>query len=343
METFWFLLFGVILIAYVVLDGFDLGVGIVSPWIAKTPEERLLVGRTIHPVWGANEVWLLAAGGALYFAFPLVYASSFSGFYLALMITLWLLILRGLGIELRGHIDDPLWHSLCDFSFSTASLLLAFFYGVAMGNVLRGVPLQADGYFFVPLWTDFGVGPHPGILDWYTTLTGLLAFAALTVHGASYVALKTVGAVRDNARRLVSRGCLALAVLAGAGLVATLYVRPGAAEGLERRPWGWSIPVFAALALGGIWWYRRKGNDLAAFLSSSAFLVMMMAGAFFAIYPALLPDSASPGRSLTIYNTRTGDYSMQAGLVWWALGSLLALGYFTFLYRSFRGKVTADE
>src|SRR3954470_25035075 len=141
METLWFILVALMLTAYVVLDGFDLGVGILSPWVAKTPDERRLVQRTIGPVWDGNEVWLLAAGGTLYFAFPPLYASSFSGFYLPLMMVLWLLMLRAVGIEFRTHIDNPVWQVLFDVIFCGASILLAIFYGAALGNVIRGVPL----------------------------------------------------------------------------------------------------------------------------------------------------------------------------------------------------------
>src|SRR6476619_1477586 len=154
METIWFLLVALIMVAYVVLDGFDLGAGILNLFVAKNHDERRLVLRSVGPVWDGNEVWLLAAGGSLFFAFPSVYAISFSGFYLPLMMVLWLLILRGVGIELRSHVNDPLWWSACDFLFSFSSFLLALFFGVAIGNVVRGVPIEPNGYFFEPLWTD---------------------------------------------------------------------------------------------------------------------------------------------------------------------------------------------
>src|SRR6266446_3521396 len=195
METLWFILVALMLTAYVVLDGFDLGAGIINLFVARNHDERRLVLRAIGPVWDGNEVWLIASAGALFFAFPLLYASSFSGFYLPLMIVLWLLMLRGLGIELRSHVHDPLWWSGFDFLFSVSSVLLAFFFGAAIGNVMRGVPLDAEGYFFEALWTDFRVGPKPGILDLYTLLTGVLAFAGLAIHGAHYVAMKTDGTI----------------------------------------------------------------------------------------------------------------------------------------------------
>src|ERR1041385_6640843 len=169
----WFWLVAVMITAYVVLDGFDLGAGILHLLIAKTDQERRMVIRTIGPVWDGNEVWLLAGGGTLYFAFPLLYASGFSGFYLPLMIVLWLLILRGIGIELRGHVDSGVWRELFAGAFGISSLLLTIFFGAALGNVIRGVPLQRDGFFFLPLWTDWKTGPQPGILDWYTTIAGL--------------------------------------------------------------------------------------------------------------------------------------------------------------------------
>src|SRR5438105_9328015 len=153
MGLIWFWLVAIMLVAYVVLDGFDIGVGILHPFIARTELERQLSLRSIGPVWDGNEVWLLATGGALYFAFPLLYASSFSGFYLPLMIVLWLLMLRGVGVELRSHVNEPLLWSFFDFLFASARLLLAIFFGAAIGNVVRGVPLAADGYFLVPLWS----------------------------------------------------------------------------------------------------------------------------------------------------------------------------------------------
>lgn len=343
MESLWFALVALMLVAYVVLDGFDLGAGIIHLLVAKTNEERQLVLRSIGPVWDGNEVWLLAAGGALYFAFPLLYASSFSGFYLPLMMVLWLLMLRGMGIELRSHVDDPLWRSFFDFIFSVSSLLLAVFFGVAIGNVVRGVPLNSDGYFFAALWTDFRVGPQPGVLDWYTVLTGLLALAALAVHGAHYVILKTEGDIRDRALRIAALGWYALIALTLLSLVATFSVRPQVIDNYKNGFIGWSVPLIVAASLGAMFYFRKQGRDLAAFLSSSAYLVGMLVGAAYGLYPTLLPASTDPALSLTIFNTRTGDYSLRVGLIWWVVGMLLAVGYFTLLYRFFRGKVTLEE
>jgi cytochrome d ubiquinol oxidase subunit II len=343
METVWFLLVAFILVGYVVLDGFDLGAGIVNLFVANDSYERQLVMRSVGPVWDGNEVWLLAAGGSLFFAFPPVYAVSFSGFYLPLMMVLWLLILRGIGIELRSHVDDPLWWSACEFVFSFSSFLLALFFGVAIGNVVRGVPIGPDGYFFEPLWTDFAPYGQTGILDWYTLVTGLVGVAALTVHGANYVALKTDGQIQIRSRRASFVGSFALLVLTAVSLLATLYIRPALIDNFARYPLGWALPVMVAVSFAAMFYFRIGGRDRAAFLSSATYLVSMLGGAAFALYPMLLPASSDPALSLTIYNSKTGQYSMTVGLIWWLVGMLIAIGYFVFLYRSFSGKVTLER
>src|SRR5580658_675211 len=179
MGFLWFWLVAVMIVGYVVLDGFDLGVGVLHMFLVCTEAERKAALASIGPVWDGNEVWLLAGGGTLYFAFPLLYASSFSGFYLPLMIVLWLLILRGVSIELRMHMGSPVWRTFFDGLFFVASALLAIFFGAALANVIRGVPIGDDNYFFLPLWTNWRVGPHPGILDWYTVIGGVVALVAL--------------------------------------------------------------------------------------------------------------------------------------------------------------------
>ena len=194
-EELWFWLVAGMLGAYVVFDGFDFGAGVASLFAARGERERRAVLRSIGPVWDGNEVWLIAGGGVLYFAFPALYASAFSGFYLPLMMVLWLLMLRGISIELRNHIDSPIWHPFWDLTFGIASALLAVFYVASLGNVIRGVPLTRDGEFFLPLWTHWGIHGNVGILDWYTVLTGVFALSALAMHGSLWVWLKTAGAL----------------------------------------------------------------------------------------------------------------------------------------------------
>jgi cytochrome d ubiquinol oxidase subunit II len=325
-----------------VLDGFDLGAGILHLLIAHTDPERRTVIRTIGPVWDGNEVWLIAGGGTLFFAFPLLYASGFSGFYLPLMIVLWLLILRGIGVELRLHSESPVWRGFFDGCFAISSFLLTIFYGAALGNVIRGVPLEKDGYFFLPLWTNWRVGPEPGVLDWYTVIAGLVALVALTLHGAHYVAVKTTGDLNLRARHIAQTLWLVLLLLTIASLWATLTIRPELLANYKSFPVLFVVPVAVAVSLAAMWLYRRRGNDKAAFLSSCAYLIFMMVGAAAAVYPNLLVSTTDPAQNITVYNAASGPYALSVGLVFWGIGMALAIGYFVFTYRMFRGKVGAE-
>jgi cytochrome d ubiquinol oxidase subunit II len=342
MGTLWFMIVAVMLTAYVVLDGFDLGAGVIYLVIAKTNDERKMVLRSIGPVWDGNEVWLLAAGGTLYFAFPQLYASAFSGFYLPLMIVLWLLMLRGIGIEFRAQINNPVWQSFFDAIFAFASTLLIIFYGAALGNVIRGVPLGPDGYFFEPLWTNFRLGPQPGILDWYTIMSGVVALVTLTVHGALYIAVKTEGDLSKRARGFAVVLWPAQFFLTCFSLVMTYFARPHVMNNYEAYPVSILIPiaVFGSLAL--MIWTAPKGADKLAFLGSSLYITGMLVGTVFALYPVVLPASTDPAYDLTIANSAAGHHGLVVGITWWALGMVLALGYFVFVYRMFRGKVRLE-
>ena len=339
MGGLWFWLVAVMLVAYVVLDGFDIGVGVLHLFVAKTNDERRVALASIGPVWDGNEVWLIAGGGTLYFAFPLVYASAFSGFYLPLMIVLWLLILRGVSIELRGHINLRVWETFFDGLFWSSSALLAVFYGAALGNVIRGVPLGEDSYFFLPLWTNWRVGPAPGILDWYTVIGGVLALVALTVHGGLYLAVKTEGALQERARKAVSLLWGPLFVLTVISLIATMKVRPHSLNNYNAHPVAYVIPLGVVLALVGILMLSRRHDDKGAFRASIGYLVLMMVGAAVGLYPVLLPSITDSALDLTVERSRTGLYALHVGTIWWGFGMLLAIGYFVVMYPMFRGKV----
>src|SRR5271169_4181146 len=283
MASLWFWIVGAMIATYVVLDGFDLGAGAIYLIAAKTSDERRRVLRTIGPVWDGNEVWLLAAGGTLYFAFPQLYASSFSGFYLPLMMVLWLLMLRGIGIELRAHMANPVWVGFFDVIFCGSSVLLTIFFGAALGNVVRGVPLGADHYFFEPLWTNFRPGASPGILDWYTVLTGVIALVTLTAHGSLYVAIKTDGDLNRRARAVALRAWPVQVLLTVVGLVATVYIRPTVLDNYRQHVLGFLIPGVVYGSLGVMIYAIRKGQDIAhekmAFAASALYIVGMLVGA----------------------------------------------------------------
>jgi cytochrome d ubiquinol oxidase subunit II len=342
MGFIWFWIVAVMIATYVVLDGFDLGVGILYPFLARSDEDRRTIISSIGPVWDGNEVWLIAGGGTLYFAFPLLYASSFSGFYLPLMIVLWLLILRGVSIELRMHIDHPVWRSLFDASFFLSSALLAVFFGAALANVIRGVPLGPDSYFFLPLWTDWLPGPQPGILDWYTVIGGVLALVALAAHGALWLVLKVPGELEGRAQGVATRLWIALLAITVVSLIATIAVRPSTLDNYGSHPTLFVIPVLVIGSLAGMIRFTQQRRLLAAFLSSCSYLVSMLVGAATGLYPVLLPSSTDPARDITIANAMAGPHSLRVGLVWWSFGIALALIYFITVYRMFRGKVS-DE
>jgi cytochrome bd ubiquinol oxidase subunit II len=335
----WYFIVAAMLAAYVVLDGFDIGAGILHLFIARSEEQRQMVLRSIGPVWDGNEVWLLAAGGTLYFAFPLLYSSAFSGFYLPLTIVLWLLIMRGLGIELRDKLEMPLWREFFDGCFALSSILLAVFFGAALANVIRGVPIGSDGYFFLPLWTNWRVGPNPGILDWYTVIGGVLALVALAIHGALYVATKTEGDLQINARMAARRLLPILAVLSIVSLAATMIVRPTTLANYTHFPIAFVIPLIVIVSLVGIFVFTGQDRDRDAFFSSCAYILSMLVGAAVGLYPVLLPASTDPARDITIERALSGHYSASIGLIWWGFGMLLAIGYFIFVYRMFSGKV----
>ena len=328
--------------AYVVLDGFDLGAGVLHLFIARTDQERRTVIRTIGPVWDGNEVWLLAGGGTLYFAFPLLYASGFSGFYLPLMIVLWLLILRGLGIELRMHLEGTVWRGFFDGCFALSSILLTIFYGAALGNVIRGVPLQQRRLFFPASLDQLASRPrprNPGLVHRHRWRRRV---------GCSNHSRRELRRGKNLRRSQSARPPRCCHALAGAGtgdlaqLWATLAIRPDATHKLSQiSQYCFSFPVAVALSLIAMFLHRRRNHDKGAFLASCAYLIFMLVGAAAAVYPNLLVSTTDPALNITVYNAAAGSYSLSYGLIWWSFGMPLALGYFVFIYRMFRGKVTA--
>jgi len=343
METLWFAIVALMLAVYVVLDGFDFGTGIVYLLVARTDAERRTVLQAIEPVWDGNEVWLIAGGGLLFMAFPRVYAAGFSGFYLALMLVLWLLILRGVSLPLRSHLHNPLWRTFWDATFAGASLLLAIVFGAALGNLIRGVPLNAEGYFFAALWTDFLPGPAPGILDWYTVLMGLEGAAILAVHGAHYLAMKTEGSVRDRARHIAALGQWAVAALTLASLLAIPLVQPGLRRNYDTHPLGYGLLLLALGSLASLFYWRRLQRDGAAFLASSLLILGLLSSTAWGLYPNLLISTVHPAHNLTISNAAASHEGLQTALGWFIPGISLVVAYSICVYRCFRGKVVLSE
>jgi len=357
METIWFIFVAILFVGYIVLDGFDLGVGSIYLLVAKTEAERDQVRSSIGPIWDGNEVWLIAAGGTLFFAFPKAYAAAFSGFYLALFLILWLLILRGLAIELRSQLKNPLWHTFWDAIFSFASTLLIFLFGIALGNLLRGIPLFAnsDPTFAnsdptlansdptLAFWTDFLPGTNAGLLDWYTLLVGGLALIVLVIHGSEYLALKTEGDLKMRAKRLATRGVFILIPFTIMVFGVTPWIQPAIIEHYYSQPWGIVFPLSVILALTSLGYYTWRGSTNKIFIASSSLIVAMLATAVFGLFPRLLLNSLNPSNSLTIYNSVTSSYGLRVGLIWFSAGFLLLVAYVVVMYRSFWGKATSSS
>jgi cytochrome d ubiquinol oxidase subunit II len=334
MATAWFCFLALMVAVYVVLDGFDLGVGALHLMLARTEEEREQATAAIGPVWNGNEVWLIASGGVLFMAFPKVYASSFSGLYFGLIIVLWLLVGRGLALELRHQIDNQLWRSACDAVFCLSSAALALVFGVALGNVVRGVPLQPDGYFSLSLF-------H--ILNWYGLLVGVLGLVVLCAHGAWFLAWRATGALRERALRLAGR----LFWVEAIGLVAmigpTYAVRHNMLNVFGNHPWTIVFPLVTAAGLGAMLVYGRRGDAGRAFAASAAVIVGLLTSMAAGLYPNVLPAHDGKPFGLTVNGAAAGHHSLTTALVWWPFGMVLAAVYFVFAYRMFFGKPPAVE
>jgi cytochrome d ubiquinol oxidase subunit II len=335
MTTAWFCFLAVMVAIYVVLDGFDLGVGSLHLLVAKDEEEREQATAAIGPVWNGNEVWLLAAGGVLFMAFPKAYASAFSGLYFGLILVLWLLVGRGLALELRHELDNPLWRSACDVIFSLSSGALALVFGVALGNVVRGVPLGADGYFNLPLFN---------ILNWYALLVGVFGLVVLTAHGARFLAWRATGVMRERALRYARRLWLAEAALFVIMVWPTYHVRHEMLTVFTDHPWTLIFPALAVGSLVAMRLFDRRGDALRAFGASALFIVGLLTSMAAGLYPNILPARAGDPYSLTVDSAAAGHHSLTTALVWWPVGMVLAAVYFVFAYRMFfrSGPPTVD-
>jgi cytochrome bd ubiquinol oxidase subunit II len=326
MSTLWFCFLAVMVAVYVVLDGFDLGVGALHVPLARTDEEREEATAAIGPVWNGNEVWLLASGGVLFLAFPKAYASAFSGLYFGLIIVLWLLVGRGLALEMRHQIDHPLWRTACDTVFWLSSGALALVFGVALGNVVRGVPLDARGYFSLPLF-------H--ILNWYALLIGAFGLLVLAAHGAAFLAWRATGEFQARAARTARRLWVAEAVLVVVLAWPTYHVRHSMLTTFGDHPWRIVFPLIAVVALVGMFVYQRREAWLAAFAASALFIVGLLTTMAAGLYPSILPARAGQPHGLTVDNAASGHHALTTALVWWPIGMVLAAVYFTFAYRMF--------
>ena len=336
MIELWYGIVALLLAAYVVLDGFDLGAGALHRWIAHDDRERRAVLGAIGPFWDGNEVCLLAAGGALFAAFPTALASGLSGFALAIFLVLWSLILRGIAIEFRSHVGDPFWRAAWDAIFCGASTLLPVLLGAALGNVLRGVPLDEHGWFDLPLFTDFSASPPVGVLDWYSVLTGVFALVALAAHGAAFLAWRAAEPVHERARRVAAVLRLATGALWVAATAATAHVNPTIFHHLRDRPLAWlaTAAALAAFVLSVV--AGGRGRERLAFVGSCAFLGGLLAATAASLYPMLLRGVGVGARSLDAENASSPRHGLAVALGWFAVGLPFAVAWFVVQFRLHR-------
>ena len=334
LQIIWYLLIYVLIAGYAILDGYDLGVGVLSPFIARTDKERRTLRSAIGPFWDGNEVWLLTAAGALFAAFPHVYATLFSGFYLALMLLLFALILRAVSFEFRSHIENEKWRRTWDWVFFFSSLLPAFLTGVVMGNVILGVPLNAEMEFTGSLFT---------LLSPLALLYGLGGVAMYMLQGAVFLTVKTEGDLADRARKRAKRAWLALLVLATLIDIFTFITLPQRYQNFWDAPLTLVFPLLMVVFLVLTRIALNKDNPGRTFLFSSLTIADLLATLAVANFPNLLPASNMAEYSLTISNASASVKNLTAMLIIVLIGMPLVLVYTIYIHRLFRGKVKVEE
>jgi cytochrome bd ubiquinol oxidase subunit II len=322
LHTFWFSLIALLFVGYFVLEGFDFGVGILTKGLARDETERRVLVNTIGPVWDGNEVWVITAGGAMFAAFPEWYATLFSGFYLPLLVILVALIVRGVAFEYRGKRNNPRWRTRWDQAIFWGSLLPAVLWGVAFANIVGGVPLDADHEFVGTFWS---------LLNPYALLGGLTTLGLFVMHGAVYIALKTVGEIRLRARQLATRLGPIVAIVAVVFLGWTLLKRGDI--------WSAVLAIAATLAFVGGWFAINAGREGWAFLGSAVAIGLAVTTLFVALFPDVMPTTLADGASLTVENASSTDYTLTI-MTWVAvIFTPIVLLYQAWTYWIFRRRI----
>jgi len=333
LQVTWFLLVGVLLTGYAILDGFDLGVGF---WhlFTKTDHERRVLLNAIGPVWDGNEVWLLTGGGALFAAFPPVYATVFSSLYLALMLLLAGLIFRAVAIEFRSKVETQSWRKTWDTAFSFGSIVPGLLFGVALGNLLRGIPIDAQGNY---------AGTFFGLLNPFSLLVGVAGLAMFAAHGALYIAVKSEEDLHDRAITWAKKASIVNILFFAVVTVWSFAAHRHLLENFRSAPILFLIPVLAFGMMLLIPFALRAGAPFLAFLASSASILGVMGTVGASMFPNFVYALGNPANSLTIYNSSSSEKTLSTMLVLALIGVPLVLAYTVYAYRTFRGKVKLDE
>jgi cytochrome bd ubiquinol oxidase subunit II len=333
LNILWFILLGILLAGYAILDGFDLGVGMLQP-VAKTEEERRIVLNSIGPIWDGNEVWLVTFGGAMFAAFPETYATVFSGFYIAFMLVLFALILRAVSIEFRSKLESRAWRRSWDTGFFLSSLLASLLFGVAVGAAMNGVPLNERGIF---------VGRFIDQITLYSVLVGLMTVAMFVMHGAIFLYLKTEGELQQRLHAWMWRGFGFFLIMYVLVTIVTLGQIPRATHNFEQYPWAWIVVVLNVLAIANIPRAIAQHRPAYAFISSSATIAALVCLFGVALFPNLVTSKPTIENSLTIYNAASSHKTLFIMTIIACIGMPFVVGYTSVVYWSFRGKVHLQE
>jgi len=350
MEVFWYLLIAIVLAVFFILDGYDFGTGIIHLFVAKTEKDKEVIAKSAGLFWDSNEVWLVAGGGMLFMAFPTFYASVFSGFYLPLIIVLWLIVFRAIGLEFRSQFKYQMWKDIWDKSFGVSSLLLALFFGIALGNIVRGVNLGGvengvsiyEGhYFFLPLW-DSSFSPlceNPGVIDWFTIIIGLISVVTLAIHGAAWIILKTNSSINNRLRSIIFKLNIVLAILTIFSLVVWQIVNPNSLDNFIDKPYLILFPIIYFSGMIGLFFIKRFKKEGYSFIFSTLLILGGITSSLASLFPVILPSTNKINEPLTIYNMAAGEYGLSVASVWGIIGLLLIVVYFIIQKRLMAGKI----
>jgi cytochrome d ubiquinol oxidase subunit II len=329
----WFLLVGVLIIGYAILDGFDLGVGVIHLFTKNENQKRIAMN-SIGPVWDGNEVWLLTGGGALFAAFPIVYATVFSAFYIAFMLLLAALIFRAVAFEFRSKVESAAWRSTWDYAFGIGSMLPSILFGVAIGNILRGLPINNNGYY---------TGTFLDLLNPYSILIGLLSLTMFIMHGSIYLAMKTEGDFRHRVIGWTNKAWVIFILLYVIATFVSLFEAPFLFEGILRNPIFWVLFILLLVSVLYQPIAVKAKRFFQAFLSSSITIASMIGLVAVSLFPKLVPSNISLDFSLTIYNSSSSQNTLTAMLVIALIGMPIVIAYTVLIYRVFKGKTVISK
>ena len=350
MEVFWFIIIAIVLVVFFILDGYDFGAGIIHLFFAKTEKDKVVIAKSAGLFWDSNEVWLVAGGGMLFMAFPTFYASVFSGFYLPLIIVLWLIIFRSIGLEFRNQFHFQMWKDIWDKAFGVSSLLLALFFGIALGNIVRGVNLGGvengisvyEGhYFFLPLWnSSFSpFGETLGVIDWFTVIIGLITVVTLAIHGANWIILKTGSSINNQLKSVIFKLNIALLILTIFSLLMWRIINPGSLDNFMGKPYLIIFPIIYISGLLGLFFIHKLKKDIYGLGFSTLLILGGITSSLASLFPVILPSTNSIHESLTIYNTAAPQYSLSVALSWGIVGFILLFVYMIIQKRLMAGKI----